>query len=659
MNQHTILFCTPVILTFAVFANANEHQDSPSRSYEAAEIRALEVHNGLALLEQLPAFQLQEGSNARGLSSAYGNVLINGTPLLIKSGNLEDYLRQLPSNQITRVDLYSGAHPYSALSQYNQVVNIIRNTSDAELNWRLAFADRQPLDKPDEMTISYSDNWQDWSFNTQLTHNEFQWQSKTLSKLFNANTKLTTVTQDQYIEFDTISEFKFTAAKSLALGKLDWRAFAKHNHWRADFDWQIHNLVDSIRSTEYTHEDAKTKRVEVGLDWSEIPFYQWVGSISGYHQYQRDDLSIQDQEHGDFSPQLSFSRLRRDKESVLRLAFNQPNLNYAPELGIEISYNQTMADALLSTTWQSFRVTETRIEPYAAFTTSLAEQWQLYGKLVLEQANLSSQADTDYQRDHQILKPMLRISGKLTEQLRTSMQLEHTVEQLDFALFLPSRNTSFDRFNMANTRLEPMRYTEFAIQFDGDTMQGHSYRVKPFYQWQRDIHETIALGDGVSGIGNAGKAELFGIETEVTLDINAIYQSLKLDISYRYQHARFNDPVSGNRAITGLTPHEFSLALRYQQSGLAWGIELTAPTTIQNFYLSEVEEERTHWLAELYTEWKITEKLDIRVDITPHKAFNDYHRQYYQGLRDQPKGEYENVRETVPSELSVTLSGSW
>ncbi|MEL7478447.1 MAG: TonB-dependent receptor plug domain-containing protein, partial [Pseudomonadota bacterium] len=137
--------------------------------YTSDDLLAMQGQFAFDIIEQIAGFQFIDSNNQRGLSSASGNVLINGLPVLNKSQSLEAILSDLPISQIAEIEVYLAGHPFSSASQYTQMVNIIRDNSQSRANWQVGAKSQKDFNQVNAASLQASTQWLTWDHQLQLS----------------------------------------------------------------------------------------------------------------------------------------------------------------------------------------------------------------------------------------------------------------------------------------------------------------------------------------------------------------------------------------------------------------------------------------------------------------------------------------------------------
>jgi hypothetical protein len=143
----------------------------------------------------------------------------------------------------------------------------------------------------------------------------------------------------------------------------------------------------------------------------------------------------------------------------------------------------------------------------------------------------------------------------------------------------------------------PDKTTELATTYDWSISERGSLKVKVFHQWRTDVLEQVIIGEDISGtlaygLGNAGSATFWGINTDINLPLDFLLSNSLLEISHSYQDSDFFDPIiNKNRDINNYVPNSLELNFRqdFIEHKLAWGFSYTASTLNTSYRVNEVQ----------------------------------------------------------------------
>ncbi|MCG7536119.1 TonB-dependent receptor [Pseudoalteromonas sp. OOF1S-7] len=630
-------------------------QQQADKVFDQTALAKFNAQHALDLLNQLPTFVLSEGNNERGLSGASSNVLIDGAVPLSKSDSIETLLRQLPMNQIAGLELYTGQHPFSQLSEYTQVVNIIKKDQGATIDWRATVQSQHSDHALSEAILSMQTRRALWHHTVSAKWvNNHAYSSGDLA-LFSAlqQQQASEIQREHFAEREQGVQLALVSRAPLSNGSLQLSASAQQTDWLTRYRWTpaapapVNGTTDNEQVNEY----------ELGFDWLRDMPEDWQWQLTGLARREQSDLSIQEW----FNQQpafTTFAQRERAREQVLRLAYSNPAHLLQPSLGIEGSYNSVTADTRDDGNTLSSKVTETRYEPFLAASWHITPQWQFSGKLALEQATLTSGNNGEPPLKHRLLKPQLKLGYDFSEASQLTFSAQHQAEQLDFALFQTSQSSGFERTQNGSEQLKPMQYTELMLTWQYARADLFEFTLSPLYQWQQEVHEYQVQSNGNGAITNAGRAHYFGLDSEWSINTEHLLSASRIELSYTWRDARYKDPLSGVRPITDLTPHEFIIGFRRDQATLSWGVEAFLPTRLREYYHDEVLTERSGAELSAFIQTQIGDGLSLRAEMnTLNKAQYRYTRVLYDPDRSHAPAHREVLEESIQPQLSLTLSG--
>ncbi|MBQ4812686.1 hypothetical protein J8M20_15105 [Pseudoalteromonas luteoviolacea] len=661
-NRLSILGALLFIWAVPTCAKAQDATGAPQFAvthYDGQALDQLYGQNALDKIEQIPGFALSQNTASRGLTAAGGNVLINGAVPASKSESLSQILSQLPEAQITALHFYSAGHPFSGASQYNQVVNVLTHASAITTHWqarsKLTSA-YQPY-RPSELAVQMTVPMETWQHQINAHYQDDRHQSKSVIASQSAQHITTEVGHEDFFE-------------KLNSRLLSWRSTRQHTHsrftvaaktlqadWQTDFYRQYGIADHALNQTWLYNESIDTQEYELSTDWLKQFAKGKQLQLVALHNKKTTNNHALTRDSGE--PNDAFKQYKAHQEQVLQFSFNAPHSIWKPEVGIEISHNQLDAMTHNSDNQIVSHVSETRYQPFAAFTYILNPQWQLYTRLNTEHTKLKSTTTYTHRSDLNFLKPLIRLSYESKQDWDFALTAQHQVDQLEFNHFVASQDAGFDRSQSGNSQLQPSQFSELAAQFNARPTDALFINLKLFHQWQKDIHEIITLPNGKAGLGNAGNATLLGATLSATLNTEQWLSGSQLSLDYDYATARYLDPLTGTRATTGLTPHSANLEFRRDMSDYSWGIDINLPESATYYYQDEVFIEHDHTEINAFGEYAVSNSLRIKLSVSAlNTARYTYSQTYFDAMRGEKYDGETRFDERVEPVFTLSFTGS-
>ena len=635
--------------------------------YTSDDILAMQGQSALDIIEQIAGFQFIDSNNQRGLSSASGNVLVNGLPVLNKSQSLEAILADLPISQIAEMEVYLAGHPFSSASQYTQAVNIIRDNSQNRANWQVGAQSHKDFNQVNAASLQVSTQWLDWDHQLQLSTDKNLTYSTTDYTESNHQNISYLNGQEQYQESIENISTGITSSKVMTDSVLQLNTLFLKEHYQEDYarDWQDNN--DAL-GNEAIKDKSQLNEYELGFDWQQQANESessWLWQVTGLLRLRDNGQVALTTEQNESELTLTqFEQTQSNTEQVLKLSTQQPTLWWQPELGIEVSHNRLEADTLEAHSSESkvttTSVSETRAEPFIASKIELNPQWQLYSKLTGEYAKLSSQSNNRYETQSRYLKPLIKLSYQAKNGLQSTFTLQRRVDQLDFTDFLDSQDNDFGREQSGNTELKPQQSIEFSYELNYEADDHWTLNTRAFWQKQRDIHEFIRFDNGDWGVGNAGHAYYYGLDLDINIQTNWLLEDSLINVFYEYRDANYDDPLTGDRVISWLEPHSAEIEFRKDGEWYAWGILTSLPDTETSFYPEEVYRQKDRAIYGFYAEFSLDNDMQFNIEL--EDAFGGeylYDRHIYHPDRTGKLDyRYYALEHSEPS-LTILLSGEF
>ncbi|MBQ4880329.1 TonB-dependent receptor [Pseudoalteromonas luteoviolacea] len=657
-------YCSTMVLlgfcanTFSITAAASDtktthQQQFAATHYDNDNLQALHGQNALEKVNQLPGFTLVQSNQQRGLSAAGGNVLINGANTVSKSESLSDILRQLPSDQIAAIHLYSAGHPFSTASQFNQLVNIITHSPKLGAHWqvRSKLTSAYHAYHPSELAAQIALPSEGWQHQLNVHYQDDRSQSTSQFQEIDAFGSMIEQGHEAFFEKRNGRLLSLTSQPDLVDSRLVFSTKAVLD------DFQTEQNRDNSSPFLWRLDESESRsEYEMAVDWQKESHHKNQWQIIALHNRKLEHIHSATFDHAAIA--TPYQQHKTQQEQVVQLNITLPNTAYSPEFGIEISRNQLDAATNNDGDFEQAQVSEVRYQPYAAISSEINQQWQLYTRLNTERTVLKSRAKQNHKAQLGFIKPLIRLSYDPQSNWDMTITAQHQVDQLDFDDFVQSQDAEFNRAQSGNLSLKPSQFTELATQLNVQLFDSLFFNLNLYHQWQKDIHEFIQLAYGDTMIGNAGAAQKLGGALSVTWDTTKWLAGSQFNLSYDFASARFDDPLTGSRPTDGLTPHDASVEFRQDGSTYNWGLELYLPLTETNYYVDEIYIEKDQIEFSAFAEYQLSKRLRVRGAIaTLNTAKYSYVQQYF---NDNRLGKYTGTRridERVDPAVTLSLLG--
>jgi len=601
-----LLFTIPA---FSIRANAKAPGETESTNtnnfvYPASFFAQYAPQNALEMIEHLPGFNFDQGSNARGFGGNAGNVLIDGERPTSKSGGLRAALVRIPAAQVERIEILRGGNSSGEAAGQSIVASVTLKKTGSSGSW--AFKERWTRKgklKPnlEAAIVTKLGNW----------NSSFDIDIGAASGYRTADIE-TTDADGQLVSgaderFNELTEFLFIngeGALKVGKGNLTLNSRIGGNRYYEDTERDIFNGRLPVRNTrdQFWRLGITTKyeMAEFGIDWNQT-VEDWKWKVIGLGLVE--DNQFENKYHfqtvasGDFSDS-NFAQDARNTEYIGRTTFSKvAGSAFKPEFGFEWTKNKLSSGSTFfengvqqELNGGDVEVEELRGEVFSTFVYAASEKLTLEGGLTAEVSKIEISGETGQEQSFKFIKPRISATYKFNTKSQLAFELDRWVGQLNFNDFAASSQASDDRTTSGNPDLAPDQAIELAMTYDWSLSTRGSLKIKAFHQWKDDILEQILLSSGGQGIGNAGDARFWGIKTDLSFPLDFVLKEGLIEISYVYHDSNFDDPITNNtRTINGYTPNWLTFKLRQDitRHQVAWGLEFWGRFTDTSFFVDE------------------------------------------------------------------------
>ncbi|MFT4926847.1 MAG: hypothetical protein ACI8WB_002946 [Phenylobacterium sp.] len=566
--------------------------------------------NALEMIERLPGFSFDEGDDGRGFGSNAGNVLIDGARPTAKSGGLKGVLTRIPAGQVLRIEVMRGGISAGEAEGQSIIANVIRSKNLTTGNWTLRTrqAGSSSVQPNFETTISTQMGLWETSFGADVGADPMH--RSALIENRGADNRLSSGTRESS---DSIKRFGYVngeGARQVANGKLTLNGLFSSSVWKNDLSRDIFRdqlpdggAPDLFRSF---NEKQKVNEAELGIDWSGVEDHWKLHLIAlGQVNDERYDYEFRDQNNSDGEPDSVFVQDGLKTEYVLRTTYGEVgSAQFKPEFGVEVANNRLDTGAIFIESnittpvpGSDVVIQEWRGETFATFVYEASSALSVEGGVTVEFSQIKVTGAADKEQTFKFIKPRLSSTYKFDDDISLTFEAQRRVGQLDFSDFATSAQAEDDRTTSGNPQLAPDQTTELSMTFDWSFNERGSLKMTAFREWRSDILEQIELpaddqGFVGQGLGNAGKAQTWGLLTELNMPLDYVLPNGLIQINYRLRGSHFDDPIiQADRSISNYTPDylrfEFRQDLTEQQ--WAWGISYKGSFRYNRYLVDEIQ----------------------------------------------------------------------
>ena len=597
-----------IVLEPAFAQDSTKELDS-SKSYPNAYFRQFNPHTARDMIDRLPGFSLDTGSDLRGLGSSVGNVLIDGSFSVSKTGGLEEVLDRIPANAVERIDIIKGSSKSSETNGQAFVANIIKRVKSQSKNWEVILERAAGGKFNSTGTLSIERAFGEWKTSSQLKA-VLDRRPLDGDRISSDETGVVTFRQiesrpSEVRAFSVFSE----ASRALAGGALVLNANVSRTPIssftdRLGFDGDETQTLPSSRL--FINFGRTTLDGEIGIDWSKSLENDWkikVVSLSSFSDTKEAQATLSEQPLENQISNSQFFREADNFESILRAtaAFESELYRLQSELGAEITYNRLNSDLALNVTTDTgvnqisiptanIEVDETRAELFVNSTWQTSNKIAFETGLSAEFSELSVSGDVENTQSFFFIKPQLFLVYDYTPRIQFRVGARHTVGQLNFGDFAASASASDDRLMAGNPNLGPDQVTRASFSADIATKGQLALNMELFHEWRRDVLEGAILSSNVQGVANSGSARAWGIKATASLPISRYIRGGLFEFEAEFLDSSFNDPITGRqRGLSNINSP--SLAIEFRQDlenlNLSWGLSYQAESDGTFFFADE------------------------------------------------------------------------
>jgi len=510
-------------------------------------------------VSRLPGFALDAGETGlRGFAGGAGNVLVDGKRPSTKT-SLTEVLSRIPAGPVVRIDLIPGSG--TEIGGQTLVADIFTKGSGISRSWsaelerapdgriypRAEAAISRPLGAW-QTTTKVNGFWERFSF---LSYRRDRIDANGNLIQFHEE-PLPSALAEFYVAGDAKRDL---AGGTLTLGGRIGVSDYNQLTTRTGYPQRT---VDTLLATDrrVVSFDSFYSEAELNAEWTRPLQDDWsltllsLGTIRDGNQESVSRLEVPVAnpvfETRFASEQMPIEWLARSTVSRAGSA------RWKPEYGIEVACNTLDSRLALSRQAEAIvlpaanvTVDEIRTEIFSNLVMQPSSRWSLEARVAAEASRIRVSGDAAAEQTTVIVKPSASLQYAIAKNLSARLALRRTAGQLDFEDFAASAEFEVDRQFGGNPELSPDKTWRLGATADWRTASGRALNATLFHEWRKDVLEQILLPSGIAGVGNAGNARVWGIESSFAWPLGSFIPGRRLEGTVNIAEARFDDPVTG------------------------------------------------------------------------------------------------------------------
>jgi hypothetical protein len=594
-----------VCLAAAGPANVQAAARAVVQSYDASFFAPFTPQTALDMVNRLPGFVLDSGTELRGFANAAGNVLLDGEPPSSKSGGVLEALARVPAAQVVRIELVQGGDGGQGAGA-TALANVVRREVSLSGRWELVAVQmgRRP---EQQLELSLTAPVQGWQAALGV--------SGYASRQQIGGTRTRRAADDSLLLFeqqDINSTYRGLTLSSEA--SRAWRDGQLTLSARADVATEDTTTrrdgfgaiapPGALLQVQRFGLDSRTATSELGARWNGPLNPSWQLNLLTLGKGRRvENRSAGLRSAADGQPLFVNSSMQTDDalELIGRASLRRGgDATLRPEWGVELVFNrldstlegaQTTPPAVPQPVpAQAVRVEEGRGEVFGRLAWTVSPQFSAEAGLALEVSRIRVSGGAQRERDLRYAKPSLSATWRPAEGLELRGSVRRSVGQLDFNDFAASAELASDRTRSGNPELVPDRRTRATLALDLRGQEGAALNLQVFAEQRQNVVDAVILSPGQGGTGNAGSARVWGLSASGALPLEGLAAGLRLSANGLWQDARFTDPATAQRRLLNdFEPQRYKVELRQDllAQKRAWGLTLDGSLQLSSYFSNQ------------------------------------------------------------------------
>jgi outer membrane receptor for ferrienterochelin and colicin len=500
------------------------------------------------MIDRIPGVTISSNSSGRGLGSG-GDLLINGQRLAGKDNSPRDQLRRIAAREVERIEIIRGTSGELAVRGSGQVVNIVLQESPTRASTSLEVSanfDRDGTAKPGA-SVSHSRQTGNFSSLVTLQAAPQYNHMRQLERSFDPGMNPTGIMQESNIRDRVSYRTSTTMGYRLDQHRMQLNALYGTSDHPVDVKRNINRITAAgaeLRG-EREHADFTQHNWEIGGD------YEYT--LTGGERFMflfivNDDTNDNIRERfetdgapatSDESKSLYIESNNRTRERIAQSTYSW-GLSETQDMQLGLEHAQTTLDSSLligrasgtaepSPAFGGLRpalgvsnpgstVEEMRYEGFAVHNWTLNDRMTLESSLVYETSEITQTGSAVKSREFNFWRPSLDYRFNITDALQLRATVGREVQQLSFANFSATANTSDNNrdADAGNPDLVPTQEIKYELALEYRLPDDTGVLTSRFFL--RDITDQIGRIDAttnpsqpISAAGNISDAKRWGM----------------------------------------------------------------------------------------------------------------------------------------------------
>lgn len=502
------------------------------------------------MIDRIPGVTLgQNNGGGRGLGSG-GDLLINGQRLAGKENSPRDQLSRIAAREVERIEIIRGSSGELAVRGSGQVVNIVLQEAETRASTSVEVSSdfhRQDQTFDPGLSLSHSRQTGNFSGLFNLQADPQYRNEQRLENSFNADLEPVEVMRESNVRDRTNFQASTTMGYALDQHRMQLNALYGTSDHPVDINRSIESFAGNTVAIRGEREraDYVLNNWELGGDYeysfengSRALFLFIVNDETNNNVRERFEQEVPLQTT-DERKALYVESNSRTRERIAQTTYSW-SLSDTQDMQLGIERAQTILDSslligrdsgllapspafgglrpALSVSNLGSSVEEMRYEGFAVHNWTLNDRMTLESSLVYETSEIAQTGKISKSRDFRFWRPSVDYRFDITDALQLRAIVAKEVQQLSFANFSPTANTSdndrdADAGNPELMPTEELRYElglEYRLPADAGVVSSRFFLRELSNQIGR-IDATINPASPISAAGNIGDAKRWGV----------------------------------------------------------------------------------------------------------------------------------------------------